>query len=86
MREPWSGLNPMQVVGAVGFAGNRLAIPEGVDAIAGKICEDCWLADSRERPSFVEIQRRLKPLKMMGQRGAGGGPGWGFARWNQVDP
>jgi hypothetical protein len=32
----------MQVVGAVGFAGNRLAIPQGVDAVAAKLCEDCW--------------------------------------------
>ncbi|CAD6251393.1 unnamed protein product [Miscanthus lutarioriparius] len=31
MRVPWSGLNPMQVVGAVGFQNRRLDIPKDVD-------------------------------------------------------
>lgn len=39
---PWKGLNPMQVVGAVGFQHRRLEIPEDVDpAVAQIICE-CW--------------------------------------------
>ena len=44
MAEPWSGLNPMQVVGAVGFAGNRLAVPEDADPEVRAVCEDCWRA------------------------------------------
>jgi len=78
MSVPWSGLNAMQVVGAVGFAGNRLVIPEDVDPAAGKLCEDCAQANPRERPGFLEIQKRLKPLQMTGRvagTGAAGGEG-----------
>ncbi|KHG30574.1 Serine/threonine-protein kinase CTR1 [Gossypium arboreum] len=31
LRIPWKGLNPMQVVGAVGFQNRRLEIPEDID-------------------------------------------------------
>ena len=62
MAEPWSGLNPMQVVGAVGFAGNHLAVPEDADPEARAICEDCWRAAPARRPSFLDLQRRLKPI------------------------
>ncbi|MQL81518.1 hypothetical protein Taro_013994 [Colocasia esculenta] len=31
LRMPWSGMNPMQVVGAVGFQNKRLEIPKEVD-------------------------------------------------------
>jgi serine/threonine protein kinase len=63
LQEPWNGLNPMQVVGAVGFCGNRLAIPEAASAEVREICEDCWRGKARERPSFLEIQKRLRPLQ-----------------------
>ena len=63
LQEPWNGLNPMQVVGAVGFCGNRLAIPEAASEEARGICEDCWRGKARERPSFLEIQKRLRPLQ-----------------------
>ncbi|EEH53201.1 uncharacterized protein MICPUCDRAFT_5192, partial [Micromonas pusilla CCMP1545] len=63
LQEPWNGLNPMQVVGAVGFCGNRLAIPEAESEEARGICEDCWRGKARERPSFLEIQKRLRPLQ-----------------------
>ena len=62
MAEPWSGLNPMQVVGAVGFAGNRLAVPEDADPEVRAVCEDCWRAAPARRPSFLDLQRRLKPI------------------------
>ena len=59
---PWAHLNPMQVVGVVGFAGNRLAVPETIDPRLREICEECWAQDPRERPSFLDVQKRLKPL------------------------
>jgi len=59
---PWSHLNPMQVVGVVGFAGNRLAVPASVDPRLKEICEECWAQNPRERPSFLDVQKRLKPL------------------------
>lgn len=39
---PWKGLNPMQVVGAVGFQNKRLEIPEDVDLAIAQIIHDCW--------------------------------------------
>ena len=42
LKEPWNGLNPMQVVGAVGFSGNSLAIPEDARPEAKSLCEDCF--------------------------------------------
>ena len=59
---PWSHLNPMQVVGVVGFAGNRLAVPDAVDPRLREICEACWAQDPRARPSFLDVQKKLKPL------------------------
>lgn len=42
LRMPWSGLNPMQVVGAVGFQNRRLEIPEEVDPMVAQLISDCW--------------------------------------------
>ena len=42
LRLPWSGMNPMQVVGAVGFQNRRLEIPKEVDPIVGRIIWECW--------------------------------------------
>lgn len=39
---PWKGLNPMQVVGAVGFQNRRLEIPEDMDPVVAEIIRDCW--------------------------------------------
>lgn len=39
---PWKGLNPMQVVGAVGFQNRRLEIPEEVDPTVAQIIRECW--------------------------------------------
>jgi len=41
-RIPWKGLNPMQVVGAVGFQNKRLEIPEDVNPVVAQIIRDCW--------------------------------------------
>lgn len=42
LRQPWGGLNPMQVVGAVGFQHRRLDIPEDIDPIIADIISKCW--------------------------------------------
>ncbi|KAE8676025.1 Detected protein of confused Function [Hibiscus syriacus] len=39
---PWKGLNPMQVVGAVGFQNRHLEIPEHVDPMVAQIIRECW--------------------------------------------
>ena len=42
LRLPWSGMNPMQVVGAVGFRNLRLEIPKEVDPTVARIIRECW--------------------------------------------
>ncbi|XWS17642.1 hypothetical protein CRYUN_Cryun33cG0085000 [Craigia yunnanensis] len=39
---PWKGLNPIQVVGAVGFQNRRLEIPEDIDPMVAQIMRECW--------------------------------------------
>lgn len=41
---PWTGMNSMQVVGAVGFQGRRLNIPDRVDPVVAEIITDCWVS------------------------------------------
>jgi len=62
MRVPWSGLNPMQVVGAVGFQNRRLEIPKDVDPQVASIISSCWDSDPSKRPSFSQL---LSPLKQL---------------------
>ncbi|WOK97867.1 serine/threonine-protein kinase EDR1 [Canna indica] len=42
LRIPWSGINPMQVVGAVGFQDRHLDIPKEVDPLVARIIRECW--------------------------------------------
>ncbi|GJN29210.1 hypothetical protein PR202_gb17409 [Eleusine coracana subsp. coracana] len=66
--QPWEGMNPMQVVGAVGFQQRRLSIPGNVDPAVAEIIERCWQTlvifnlDPKLRPSFSEIMASLRPL------------------------
>eukprot|EP01018_Ginkgo_biloba_P024879 Gb_21832 [translate_table: standard] len=60
---PWNGLNPMQVVGAVGFMNRRLQIPEGLDPQWTSIIESCWHSDPGYRPTFQELTEWLKDLQ-----------------------
>ncbi|PON56349.1 Mitogen-activated protein kinase kinase kinase [Parasponia andersonii] len=62
-RIPWRGLNPMQVVGAVGFQNRRLEIPEEVDPEVAQIIHDCWERDPNLRPSFSQLMIRLRHLQ-----------------------
>ncbi|XP_030490801.2 probable serine/threonine-protein kinase SIS8 isoform X2 [Cannabis sativa] len=65
---PWKGLNPMQVVGAVGFQNRRLEIPEEVDPELAQIIRDCWERDPNLRPSFSQLMVRLRRLQHLVER------------------
>ncbi|GMI84991.1 ENHANCED DISEASE RESISTANCE 1 [Hibiscus trionum] len=64
-RLPWSGMNPMQVVGAVGFQNRRLEIPKELDPLVARIIWECWQTDPNLRPSFAELMVALKPLEWL---------------------
>ncbi|XP_038972019.1 probable serine/threonine-protein kinase SIS8 isoform X2 [Phoenix dactylifera] len=63
LQQPWEGMNPMQVVGAVGFQHRCLDIPDDVDPVIADIIKKCWQKDPKMRPSFSEIMAALKPLQ-----------------------
>ncbi|XWS37591.1 hypothetical protein CRYUN_Cryun19dG0057700 [Craigia yunnanensis] len=42
LQQPWGGMNPMQVVGAVGFQHRRLDIPDDMDPVIAEIIRKCW--------------------------------------------
>lgn len=42
LQQPWGGMNPMQVVGAVGFQHRRLDIPDDMDPAIADIIQKCW--------------------------------------------
>ncbi|XP_050264116.1 probable serine/threonine-protein kinase SIS8 isoform X4 [Quercus robur] len=65
LRIPWKGLNPMQVVGAVGFQNRRLEIPEEVDPVVAQIICDCWQTDPDLRPSFSQLMSSLRHLQRL---------------------
>ncbi|PWA60770.1 PAC motif-containing protein [Artemisia annua] len=60
---PWDNVNPMQVIGAVGFMNQRLEIPKEVDPMWALLIESCWHSDPHSRPTFQEILIKLKDLK-----------------------
>eukprot|EP00250_Pteridium_aquilinum_P013536 c21400_g2_i2 orf=780-4208(-) len=63
LQQPWGGMNPMQVVGAVGFQHRTLDIPENVDPALVRIIRQCWQSDPALRPSFADIMTALRPLQ-----------------------
>ncbi|OIT39610.1 PREDICTED: serine/threonine-protein kinase EDR1 [Nicotiana attenuata] len=65
LRLPWSGMNPMQVVGAVGFQNKRLEIPKELDPIVARIIWQCWQTDPNLRPSFAQLTVALAPLQRL---------------------
>ncbi|MCD9638311.1 hypothetical protein HAX54_022186 [Datura stramonium] len=71
LQVPWSGMNSMQVVGAVGFQGRRLDIPASVDPIVAEIISECWNQNPQVRPSFGQIISRLKRLQRLNVQGFG---------------
>ncbi|KAL3631716.1 Serine/threonine-protein kinase edr1 [Castilleja foliolosa] len=65
LKLPWSGMNPMQVVGAIGFQNRRLDIPKEVDPLVARIIWECWQRDPNLRPSFAQLCVALKPLQRL---------------------
>ncbi|KAJ6825392.1 serine/threonine-protein kinase CTR1-like [Iris pallida] len=62
MQQPWSGLSPAQVVGAVAFQNRRLAIPQNTCPLLAALIEACWADDPKQRPSFSSIVDSLKKM------------------------
>lgn len=62
MQQPWNGLSPAQVVGAVAFQNRRLTIPQNTSSMLASLMEDCWNDDPVQRPSFGSIVDTLKKL------------------------
>ncbi|XP_071721209.1 uncharacterized protein [Rutidosis leptorrhynchoides] len=60
---PWGDLDPVQVIGAVGFMNKRLEIPKDVDPLWDSLIESCWHSEPQSRPTFQEILHRLKELQ-----------------------
>lgn len=58
-------MNPMQVVGAVGFQNKRLEIPKELDPIVARIIWECWQTDPNLRPSFAQLTVALTPLQRL---------------------
>ncbi|KAL8106722.1 hypothetical protein AgCh_023470 [Apium graveolens] len=59
---PWSDLNPLQVVGVVGFMDRRLDIPDALDPRISSLIEDCWQSNPGNRPSFKDIIKIMANL------------------------
>ncbi|CAI9261406.1 unnamed protein product [Lactuca saligna] len=62
LRIPWTEMNSMQVVGAVGFQFRHLDIPQHIHPTLACLISDCWHLDPQLRPSFKEIISRLRQL------------------------
>ncbi|KAI7741589.1 hypothetical protein M8C21_019866 [Ambrosia artemisiifolia] len=54
LRIPWTEMNSMQVVGAVGFQFRHLDIPEHVDPAAAQIILDCWHLYGTTIPTIIQ--------------------------------
>ncbi|KAK9059280.1 hypothetical protein SSX86_021899 [Deinandra increscens subsp. villosa] len=61
-RVPWSSMNPLQVVGVVGFMDRRLDLPEDIDPSLSSIIQDCWQSNPALRPSFEIVMARVSGL------------------------
>ncbi|CAN0921762.1 Serine/threonine-protein kinase CTR1 [Linum grandiflorum] len=62
MQQPWNGLGPAQVVGAVAFQNRRLSIPPKTSPLLASLMEACWADDAAQRPTFRSIVDSLKKL------------------------
>ncbi|XP_019446943.1 PREDICTED: serine/threonine-protein kinase EDR1-like isoform X2 [Lupinus angustifolius] len=65
LKLPWTGMNPMQVVAAVGFQDCHLDIPKDVDPSVASIIWECLQQDPNLRPSFAQLTVTLKPLQRL---------------------
>ncbi|CAN7096846.1 unnamed protein product [Brassica rapa subsp. narinosa] len=69
LRLPWRGMNPMQVVGAVGFQNRRLEIPKELDPVVGRIILECWQTfNYRHMANTLSLHRTVKRLGIPDER------------------
>ncbi|CAF2119311.1 unnamed protein product [Brassica napus] len=61
-RIPWKGLNPMQVVGAVGFQNRRLEITDDIDPTVAQIIRDCWQTKTKAAMAAATVLRHFTPI------------------------
>lgn len=62
LQQPWNGLSPAQVVGAVAFQNRRLIIPPNTSPVLVSLMEACWADEPSQRPAFGSIVDSLKKL------------------------
>ncbi|KAG2248705.1 hypothetical protein Bca52824_088333 [Brassica carinata] len=62
LQQPWNGLSPAQVVGAVAFQNRRLIIPPNTSPVLVSLMEACWADEPAQRPAFGGIVDTLKKL------------------------
>ncbi|KAG7541636.1 Protein kinase-like domain superfamily [Arabidopsis thaliana x Arabidopsis arenosa] len=62
LQQPWNGLSPAQVVGAVAFQNRRLIIPPNTSPVLVSLMEACWADEPAKRPAFSGIVDTLKKL------------------------
>lgn len=62
LQQPWNGLSPAQVVGAVAFQNRRLVIPPNTSPVLVSLMEACWADEPAQRPAFGGIVDTLKKL------------------------
>lgn len=62
-RVAWEGLEPLQIMFAVGVERRRLPIPPGCPPALAKLLKECWRHNAPLRPSFREIVQRLRQLQ-----------------------
>ncbi|KAL7614640.1 hypothetical protein Lser_V15G06156 [Lactuca serriola] len=60
MQQPWNGLSPAQVVGAVAFQNRKLTIPINTPPALTSLMESCWADDPAQRLTFKSIEPKPK--------------------------
>eukprot|EP00741_Cyanophora_paradoxa_P012407 tig00020610_g11988.t1 len=76
---PWVGIEPIAVVGQVGFNKRRLTIPADVHPALKHLISQCWEEDPARRPTFRRIHdeftRAFAPLVRVNLGAASSGAG-----------
>lgn len=67
-QEPWTEKTAMQVVGSVGFSGERLPVPKDANPVLQELMRRCF-SDPDARPMFSEIIPVLKKCVAEGAPG-----------------
>ncbi|KZV39942.1 hypothetical protein F511_11322 [Dorcoceras hygrometricum] len=85
LKLPWSEMNPIQVVGAVGFQNRRLEIPKEVDPLVARIICECWQTEPNLRPSFAQLTVGLKHLQRLVVPAHGDNPTAALSQQNSLN-